>query len=102
MSFRPIAGIDVGKFFSEMAVLSPSNEVVARMKIHHDSKPDVDRAVDLLHKMENDELTVYKNRLTGIVDQLMLNFKDVFSKMPVYRLQKYLVHNHQHTLLLVF
>jgi len=26
----------------------------------------------------SDELTTYKNRLTGIVDQLMLNFKDVF------------------------
>jgi len=33
MNFRPIAGIDVGKFFSEMAILSPSNEVIARMKI---------------------------------------------------------------------
>ena len=31
MNFRLIAGIDVGKFFSEMAILSPSNEVVARM-----------------------------------------------------------------------
>jgi transposase len=29
----------------------------------------------------NDELTAYKNRLTGIVDQLMLNFKDVFSNI---------------------
>ena len=29
MNFRPIAGIDVGKFFSEMAILSPTNEVVA-------------------------------------------------------------------------
>jgi len=27
----------------------------------------------------NDELTDYKNRLTGVIDQLMLNFKDVFS-----------------------
>jgi len=26
----------------------------------------------------SDELTAYKNRLMGIVDQLMLNFKDVF------------------------
>ena len=42
MSFRPIAGIDVGKFFSEMAILSPSNEVIARMKIHHDSTTDVE------------------------------------------------------------
>jgi len=174
MNFRPIAGIDVGKFFSEMAILSPSNEVVARMKIHHDSSTDVERAVELLIKTEkdfasrpfvvmestghyhkilfhslckagfevsvtnpiqtdsiknigirkvkndkvdarkiallyrfqelrttnipsedieclrslcrqyyklSDELTAYKNRLTGIVDQLMLNFKDVFSNI---------------------
>lgn len=174
MNFRPIAGIDVGKFFSEMAILSPSNEVVARMKINHDSCSDVERAFELLKKTEkdfdsrpfivmestghyhkilfhslckagfevsvtnpiqtdsiknigirkvkndkvdarkiallyrfqelkatnipdedieclrnlcrqyynlNDELTAYKNRLTGIVDQLMLNFKDVFSNI---------------------
>src|SRR5690606_39437531 len=54
MSFRPIAGIDVGKFFSEMAILSPSNEVIARMKIRHDSSTDVERAVELLKKTEKD------------------------------------------------
>lgn len=174
MNFRPIAGIDVGKFFSEMAILSPSNEVVARMKIHHDSNSDVERAVELLNKTEKDfdsrpfvvmestghyhkilfhsiskagfevsvtnpiqtdsiknigirkvkndkvdarkiallyrfqelrttnipsedieclkslcrqyyklgdELTAYKNRLTGIIDQLMLNYADVFSNI---------------------
>jgi len=54
MNFRPIAGIDVGKFFSEMAILSPSNEVVARMKIRHDSSTDVERAVELLKKTEKD------------------------------------------------
>jgi hypothetical protein len=54
MNFRPIAGIDVGKFFSEMAILSPTNEVVARMKIHHDSNTDVERAVELLNKTEKD------------------------------------------------
>lgn len=172
MNFRPIAGIDVGKFFSEMAILSPSNELVARMKIKHDSYSDIERAFELLKKVEkdfdsrpfivmestghyhkilfhsfyrfgyevsiinpiqsdciknigirkvkndkidaqkiallyrfqeleatnipnedieclkslcrqyyklSDELTAYKNRLTGIVDQIMLNFKDVFS-----------------------
>ena len=174
MTLRPIAGIDVGKFFSEMAILSPSNEVIARMKIRHDSSSDVERAVELLKKTEkdfdsrpfivmestghyhkilfhsfskagfevsvinpiqsnsiknigirkvkndkidarmiallyrfqelkttaiphedieclkdlcrqyyklSDELTAYKNRLIGIVDQLMLNFKDVFSNI---------------------
>jgi transposase len=186
MNFRPIAGIDVGKFFSEMAILSTSNEVIARMKIRHDSSSDVERAVELLKKTEkdfdsrpfvvmestghyhkilfhslckaglevsiinpiqtdsiknigirkvkndkadarkiallyrfqelkttnipdedieclrslcrqyyklSDELTAYKNRLTGIVDQLMLNFKDVFpnifSKAALAVLEKY-------------
>jgi transposase len=186
MNLRPIAGIDVGKFFSEMAILSPSNEVVARMRIHHDSSADVKRAIELLRKMEKDfasrpfvvmestghyhkilfhslckagfevsvtnpiqtdsiknigirkvkndkvdarkiallhrfqelkstnipnedieclrslcrqyyklsnELTVYKNRLTGIVDQVMLSFKDVFpsifSKTAIAVLEKY-------------
>jgi transposase len=186
MNFRPMAGIDVGKFFSEMAILSPSNEVIARMKIRHDSSSDVERAVKLLKKTEkdfdsrpfvvmestghyhkilfhslckagfevsiinpiqtdsiknigirkvkndkvdarkiallyrfqelkttnipdedieclrslcrqyyklSDELTAYKNRLTGIVDQLMLNFKDVFpnifSKAALAVLEKY-------------
>ncbi|ABN52777.1 transposase IS116/IS110/IS902 family protein [Acetivibrio thermocellus ATCC 27405] len=186
MNFRPIAGIDVGKFFSEMAILSPSNEVIARMKIRHDSSTDVERAVELLKKTEkdfdsrpfvvmestghyhkilfhslykagfevsvinpiqtdsiknigirkvkndkvdarkiallyrfqelkttnipdedieclrslcrqyyklSDELTAYKNRLMGIVDQLMLNFKDVFpnifSKAALAVLEKY-------------
>src|SRR5690554_456522 len=54
MNLEPIAGIDVGKFFSEMAILSPSNETVARMKIHHDSNADVQRAIKLLIKAEKD------------------------------------------------
>jgi transposase len=186
MNLKPIAGIDVGKYFSEMAILSPSNEVVARMKINHDSYADVERAVQLLNKTEkdfasrpfivmestghyhkilfhslfkhgfevsvinpiqtdsiknigirkvkndkvdarkiallyrfqelkatnipdedieclrnlcrqyyklNDELTAYKNRLTGIIDQLMLNFRDVFpdtcSKAAIAILEEY-------------
>ena len=186
MNFKPVAGVDVGKFFSEMVILSPSNEVVARMKINHDSYTDVKRAIELLKKAEkdfgsrpsivmestghyhkilfhsfckfgfevsiinpiqtdsiknigirkvkndkidaqkiallhrfqelettnipnedieclkslcrqyyklSDELTTYKNRLTGIVDQLMLNFKDVFpdiySKTAIAVLEEY-------------
>jgi transposase len=186
MNLRPIAGIDVGKYFSEMAVLSPSNDVVAHMRINHDSYTDVERAVELLKKVEkdfasrpfvvmestghyhkilfrslckngfevsiinpiqtdsiknigirkvkndkvdarkiallyrfqelkatnipdedidclqslcrqyykiSDELTTYKNRLTGIIDQVMLNFKDVFpntcSKTAMAVLEEY-------------
>lgn len=166
-----VAGIDVGKRFSEMAVLSPDNTVVARTKIFHDASLNIDNAISLLKKVEKDfaarpvvvmestghyhkilfhslsqagydvavinplqsnsiknigirkvkndkvdakkiallyrfqelkvtnipdedleclrslcrqyfnlcdELTAYKNRLIGIVDQLMLNFTDVF------------------------
>ncbi len=174
MDFRPIAGIDIGKFFSEMVILSPSNQISCRLKINHDSISDVERALELLKKAEkdfasrpfvvmestghyhkilfrsisvagyevsvtnpiqtdsiknigirkvkndkvdarkiallyrfqelrttsipneeieclknlcrqyynlSDELTAYKNRLTSVVDQIMLNYADVFSNM---------------------
>lgn len=32
----PVAGVDVSKRFSDMCVLSPSNDILARMKIYHD------------------------------------------------------------------
>ena len=186
MNLKPIAGIDVGKFFSELVILSPTNEIFARMRIHHDSNNDMKRAIELLKKAEkdfasrpfvvmestgqyhkilfhflckfgfevstinpiqtnsiknigirkvkndkidarkialiyrfqelkatnipnedieclrslcrqyyklSDELTAYKNRLTAIVDQLMLNFKDAFpniySKAAIAVLEKY-------------
>jgi len=60
MNFRPIAGIDVGKFFSEMAILSPSNEVIARMKIRHDSSTDVERAVELLKKRKRTLILAFR------------------------------------------
>jgi transposase len=186
MNHVPVAGIDVGKRFSEMAVLSPSNAVIARIKIFHDASSNIDKAVEVLRKVEkdfaarpvvvmestghyhkilfhslckagfdlcvinpiqtdsiknlgirkvkndkvdarriallyrfqelkttnipddaleclrslcrqyfnlSDELTVYKNRLVGIVDQLMLNFTDVFkdvcSQTALAILEKY-------------
>lgn len=54
MNLLPIAGIDVGKRFSEMAVLSPNNTVVARMKIYHDASANIDKAVEVLRKVEKD------------------------------------------------
>jgi len=54
MNIKPIAGIDVGKFFSEMVILSPSNELFARMRIHHDSNADMRKAIELLKKAEKD------------------------------------------------
>jgi transposase len=186
MNFRPIAGIDIGKFFSEMVILSPTNQISCRMKVKHDSISDVERAVNLLRKAEkdfaskpfvvmestghyhkilfrylcnagyevsvtnpiqtdsiknigirkvkndkvdarkiallhrfqelrttnipnedieclknlcrqyynlNDELTAYKNRLTSVVDQIMLNYTDVFpnifSKASIAVLEQY-------------
>jgi len=54
MKHIPIAGIDVGKRFSEMAVLSSDNIVVSRLKIFHDASSNIDKAVDLLLKAEKD------------------------------------------------
>ncbi len=174
MDYPPVAGIDVGKNFSEMCILSPNNEIYHRIKIYHDSIDSIQEAIGLLQKAEkdfairpvvvlestghyhkilfhylsdsgfevsiinpiqsdsiknigirkvkndkvdahriallyrfsfikttvvpdedidclrslcrqyyklSDELTTYKNRLTGIVDQVMLNFTDVFSNV---------------------
>ena len=54
MKLLPVAGIDVGKNFSEMAILTPTNEIYARMKIQHDSYHDIDKAVQLLKNVEKD------------------------------------------------
>ncbi len=54
MNHVPIAEIDVGKRFSEMAVLSPDSTVVAWLKIFHDALSHIDKAVELLHKVEKD------------------------------------------------
>jgi transposase len=54
MKHIPIAGIDVGKRFSGMAVLSPDNIVVSRLKIFHDASSNIDKVVDLLLKAEKD------------------------------------------------
>ena len=54
MNNLPVAGIDVGKRFSEMAILSPSNDIYARIKIFHDSSSNIDKAIELLNKAEKD------------------------------------------------
>jgi transposase len=54
MNLVPVAGIDVGKRFSEMAILSPSNEVYARIRINHDSYSNFERAFELLRKTEKE------------------------------------------------
>jgi transposase len=54
MNLVPVAGIDVGKRFSEMAILSPLNEVYARIRSNHDSYTNFVRAFDLLKKTEKE------------------------------------------------
>lgn len=54
MNQAPVAGIDVGKRFSEMAALSPTNEVYARIRINHDSYSNFERAFELLGKAEKE------------------------------------------------
>lgn len=54
MHLKPIAGIDVSKYFSEMVVISPANEVIVRLTIHHNNPSDFDRAIEILRKVEED------------------------------------------------
>lgn len=54
MKLVPVAGIDVGKNFSQLAVLNPDNKICARMTIYHNSHRNVNKAIDLLKKMEKD------------------------------------------------
>jgi transposase len=54
MNYPPVAGIDVGKNFSEMCILSPNNEIYHRIKIYHDSIDSIQKAVGLLQKVEKD------------------------------------------------
>jgi predicted NBD/HSP70 family sugar kinase len=54
MNLKPIAGIDVAKYFSEMVVISPTNEILARLTIHHNNPSDFDRAIEILKKVEED------------------------------------------------
>lgn len=54
MNQIPVAGIDVGKRFSEMALLSPVNEVFARIRINHDAYSYFDKAFELLRKAEKE------------------------------------------------
>lgn len=54
MTLTPVAGIDVGKRFSELAILSPSNTIVNRIKIYHDAASNIDKAIGILQKAEKD------------------------------------------------
>lgn len=54
MKLVPVAGIDVGKNFSQLAVLNPDNKICARMTIYHNSHRNVNKAINLLKKMEKD------------------------------------------------
>ena len=54
MNLKPIAGIDVSKYFSEMVVISPGNEILARLTIRHNNPSDFDRAIEILKKVEED------------------------------------------------
>ncbi|WP_456298811.1 hypothetical protein [Caldicellulosiruptor morganii] len=54
MNLKPIAGIDVAKYFSEMVIISPTNEIIARLTIRHNNPSDFDRAIEILKKVEED------------------------------------------------
>lgn len=49
----PVVGIDVGKHFSELAIISPDNIVYGRLKIKHNTD-SLSKALDLIKKSEED------------------------------------------------
>ena len=49
----PVAGVDVSKRFSDMCVLAPNNDVLARLKIYHDL-PSMERVLVELRRIEKD------------------------------------------------
>lgn len=51
MNIAPVAGVDVSKRFSDMCILSPSNEVFERTKIYHDVA-SMERSLEILHRAE--------------------------------------------------
>ena len=53
MNISPVAGIDVGKYFSEMIILAPSNEVYAHLKFDHDLE-GINKVISLLKRAEKD------------------------------------------------
>lgn len=53
MSNIPVAGIDVSKHFSELAILSPDNTIYARTKIKH-TTDSFNKALELVRKAEED------------------------------------------------
>jgi transposase len=53
MDISPVAGIDVGKYFSEMIILAPTNEVYAHLKFDHNLK-DINKVISLLKRAGKD------------------------------------------------
>lgn len=71
----PVAGIDVGKFFSELAILSPTNEIRGKMKITH-CMIDFVKTIELLKKAEKEfnAKPVIVMESTGHYFKLLFNF----------------------------
>lgn len=76
MNHLPVAGIDVGKEFSEMVILSPTNQIYARIQIKHKTHHDLDRAVELLNKVEKDFATkpILVMESTGHYHKILLQY----------------------------
>lgn len=71
----PVAGIDIGKYFSELAILSPSNKVYANMKINHCTE-DFEKSLEMLRKAEKEfqAKPVVIMESTGHYFKLLFNF----------------------------
>lgn len=79
MSVRAVVGIDVGKHFSELAILAPDNTVYARFKIKHNTV-SFSKALDLVKKAE-EEFKVKPAivmEATGHYNKILFNYFERF------------------------
>lgn len=75
MFLAPVVGIDVGKHFSELAIIAPDNSLYRRQKIKH-TTPSLSKALELVKKAEEDfgVKPAIVMEATGHYNKILFNF----------------------------
>ena len=75
MFLAPVVGIDVGKHFSELAIIAPDNSLYGRQKIKH-TTPSLSKALELVKKAEEDfgVKPAIVMEATGHYNKILFNF----------------------------
>ncbi len=79
MFLTPVVGIDVGKHFSELAILSPDNSLYERLKINHTTN-SFSKALNLIKKAEEDfdAKPAIVMESTGHYNKILFNYFEKF------------------------